>query len=102
MKGTPMFILSNFITALASVLNAVLGVMTWVIFIRAVISWVSPDPSNPIVQFLERVTEPILAPIRRVMPPMGVDLSPIIAFLIILFLQKFLVPTLYDIGFSLR
>ena len=102
MKGTPMFILSNFITALASVLNAVLGVMTWVIFFRAVISWVSPDPSNPIVQFLERVTEPILAPIRRVMPPMGVDLSPIIAFLIILFLQKFLVPTLYDIGFSLR
>ncbi len=102
MKGTPMFILSNFITALASVLNAVLGVMTWVIFIRAVSSWVSPDPSNPIVQFLERVTEPILAPIRRVMPPMGVDLSPIIAFLIILFLQKFLVPTLYDIGFSLR
>ena len=102
MKGTPMFILSNFITALASVLNAVLGVMTWVIFIRAVISWGSPDPSNPIVQFLERVTEPILAPIRRVMPPMGVDLSPIIAFLIILFLQKFLVPTLYDIGFSLR
>ena len=102
MKGTPMFILSNFITALASVLNAVLGVMTWVIFIRAVISWVSPDPSNPIVQFLERVTEPILAPIRRVMPPMGVDLSPIIAFLIILFLQKFLVPTLYDIGFPLR
>ena len=97
-----MFIVSNFVTALASVLNAVLGVMTWIIFIRALISWVSPDPFNPIVQFLERVTEPILAPIRRIMPPMGVDLSPIIAFLIILFLQKFLVPTLYDIGFSLR
>lgn len=102
MKGTPMFILSNFVTALASVLNAVLGVMTWVIFIRAVISWVNPDPFNPIVQFLERVTEPILAPIRRFMPSMGVDLSPIIAFLIILFLQKFLVPTLFDIGFSIR
>ena len=97
-----MFIVSNFVTALASVLTAVLGVMTWIIFIRALISWVSPDPFNPIVQFLERVTEPILAPIRRIMPPMGVDLSPIIAFLIILFLQKFLVPTLYDIGFSLR
>ncbi len=102
MKGAPMFILSNFITALASVVNAVLGVMTWIIFIRAVVSWVNPDPFNPIVRFLERVTEPILAPIRSRMPPMGVDLSPVIAFLIILFLQKFLVPTLYDIGFSLR
>ncbi len=97
-----MFVLSNFFAALATVVNMVLTTLYWLILVRALISWVNPDPYNPIVQFLERVTEPILGPIRRILPAMAIDISPIIAFLFILFLQKFLVPTLFDIGFSLR
>ena len=68
-------------------------------------SWVSPDPYNPIVQFLEKYTEPILAPIRRILPPglkFGIDISPIIAFLAIMFLKSFLVNTLLDLAARLR
>jgi YggT family protein len=76
--------------------------MYWFILFRALISWVSPDPFNPIVQFLHRVTEPILEPIRRIMPMMPIDLSPIIAFLLIIFLKSFLVGTLYDMALRMR
>ena len=91
-----MFVLSNLFSALALVVSTVLTILYWLVLIRALLSWVNPDPYNPIVQFLERVTEPLLAPIRRMLPPMAIDLSPIIVFLIILFLQSFLVPTLYQ------
>ena len=60
-----MFVMSNMLQALATVLDTVLWLYMWVIIARALISWVNPDPFNPIVQFLERVTEPVLAPIRR-------------------------------------
>jgi YggT family protein len=76
--------------------------MYWVILIRALISWVNPDPFNPIVQFLMRVTEPVLEPIRRLLPPMPLDISPIIAFLIIIFMQKFLVSSLYELASRLQ
>lgn len=97
-----MFVLSNFIDALAYVVNALLFIMYWVILVRALISWVNPDPFNPIVQFLMRVTEPVLEPIRRLLPPMPVDISPIIAFFIIIFLQKFLVSSLYELAVRLQ
>ena len=97
-----MFVFSNLFMALAQVVSAVLSIYYWIILIRALISWVNPDPFNPIVQFLIRVTEPVLAPIRRFLPPMAIDISPLIAFLVILFLQRFLVQTLYDIAFSMR
>ena len=97
-----MFVFSNLLSAVATVVNMVLTALYWLVLVRALISWVNPDPSNPIVQFLENVTEPILAPIRRILPPMAIDLSPIVVFLIIVFLQKFLVPTLYDIGFAVK
>lgn len=97
-----MFVLSNFFMALARVTDLLLTVMYWLILIRALISWVNPDPFNPVVQFLTRVTEPILQPIRRLLPPMGIDLSPIIAFVAIMFLKSFLVNTLLDIGMRLR
>lgn len=96
-----MFVLSNFITSLAKVIDVVLTMFYWLILIRALISWVNPDPFNPIVQFLYRVTEPVLQPIRRLLPPMGIDISPIIAFLLIMFLKSFLVTTLIDIGYRL-
>jgi YggT family protein len=93
-----MFVLSNFISALGDLVNIVLTVFYWLILIRAVISWVSADPFNPIVQFLHRTTEPVLEPIRRLLPPMAFDLSPLIAFFAIIFLKQFLVRTLYDIA----
>ncbi len=97
-----MFVLSNFFIAMAKVADIILSVMYWLILIRALISWVNPDPFNPIVQFLYRTTEPLLQPVRRFLPAMGVDLSPIIAFILIIFFKSFLVSTLYDIGLRLR
>ncbi len=60
-----MFVMSNVLQGAATVLDTVLWLYMWVIIARALISWVNPDPWNPIVQFLERATEPVLAPIRR-------------------------------------
>jgi YggT family protein len=94
-----MFVLSNFIRALASVVDIVLSIFYWLIIIRALISWVNPDPYNAVVQFLYRTTEPILYPIRRMLPPMGIDVSPIIAFLVIIFLKGFVVATLIDMSY---
>lgn len=93
-----MFVLGNFLTALATVVNIALTVLYWLIFIRALVSWFSPDPYNALVQVLHRVTEPVLEPIRRVLPPMALDLSPLIAFFAIIFLKQFLVTTLLDLA----
>jgi len=93
-----MFVLANFVDALAAIVNILLTIMYWLVLIRALISWVNPDPYNPIVQFLMRTTEPLLEPIRRLLPHMGIDISPIIVFFIIVFLQKFLVGSLYDLA----
>lgn len=97
-----MFVLSNLFMACAKMAEIILTVLYWLILVRALISWVNPDPFNPVVQFLTRATEPILQPIRRFLPPMGIDISPIIAFLAIIFLKSFLVATLFDIGMRLR
>lgn len=95
-----MFVLRHFFAALANVVNLVLWAYMWIIVIRALLSWVNPDPYNPIVRFFEAVTEPVLRPIRRRLPTwqMGVDLSPVVVVLIILFLQQFLVPILHEIA----
>jgi len=97
-----MFVMGNFMIAIAKVVDVVLNILFWLIFIRAIISWVNPDPYNPIVQFLYRATEPILTPIRRRLPMSGIDFSPIIAFLAIMFLRYFLVETLIGWGWRLR
>lgn len=79
---------------------ALLNLYIWVIIIRALISWVSPDPANPIVQALHRVTEPMLKPLRKLVPPHalgGVDLSPILAIILIQVVKYFLVGA--TIGF---
>jgi len=98
------FVLSNFITAIAKVLSIVLNLYMWLIIIRALASWFSPDPYNPIYQFLIRITEPVLGYIRRFLPMRAgmMDLSPIVALLAIIFLQTFLVQSLYGIAMSLR
>jgi YggT family protein len=95
-----MFILSTFFEALARVLDPLLQIYAWVIIARALISWVNPDPYNPIVQFLYKVTEPVLIPFRRLIPVynIGIDLSPILAIFAIYFLKYFLVSILLQIA----
>ena len=99
-----MFVLENLIFALAKIIDMGLTIYIWLIIGRALISWVNPDPYNPIVTFLYRVTEPVLAPIRRWIPlrGMGIDISPIIVILVIYFLQMFLVKTMIQLSISLR
>jgi YggT family protein len=93
------FVGSYFLNAVANLVNLILTAYMWIIIARAVLSWVNPDPYNPIVRFLYRVTEPVLRPIRYRMPiMMGLDLSPMIVLLGIYFLQQFLVPVLYRIA----
>lgn len=94
-----MFVLGNLVDAIATLLDLVLNLAMWLIIIRALISWVSPDPYNPIVRFLISATEPILRPIQRALPAMGgIDLSPIVAIFAIIFLRAFIVQTLHDVA----
>ncbi len=99
-----MFVISNFLAALAAVLNLLLSAYMWIIIIRALISWVSPDPYNPIVQFLRSATDPLLYRVRRWLPVSfsGIDFSPIIVIAAIYFLQVFLVGSLRDLSYQLR
>ncbi len=99
-----MFIAENFVLALAKILDIVLTLYMWILIARAVISWVNPDPYNPIVMFLYRATEPVLAPVRRWLPlrNIGVDLSPLIVILVIIFLQIFVVQTMTQMATALR
>ena len=99
-----MFLAGNLVLAFANLVNLVLQAYFWIIIARAVLSWVNPDPFNPIVRFLYRVTEPVLRPIRRRLPTfqMGLDLSPMVVILAIYFLQAFLVESLRDLAVSLR
>jgi YggT family protein len=95
-----MFVLSNFIIGLAKVIDIALTLYMWIIIFRALISWVNPDPHNQIVIFLYRITEPVLGPIRKRLPMgnIGIDISPIIVILVIVFLQYFLVETMIQMA----
>lgn len=95
-----MFVFGNLLSALAGVLDIVLQVLLIVILINALLSWVRPDPSNPIVMFLDRVSSIVCDPIRKVVPTAvgGLDLAPLIAMLGLFFLQRFLVATLQDMA----
>ena len=95
-----MFVLSNFIIGLAKIIDLALTLYMWIIVFRALISWVNPDPYNQIVIFLYRVTEPVLGPIRRLLPlrNIGIDFSPVIVILVIIFLKYFLVETMIQLA----
>jgi YggT family protein len=94
-----MFVVGNTLLGLATVLDYALSFYSWIIIARALISWVNPDPWNPIVQFLTRATEPILAPIRRRLGlGMGMDLSPLIVIAVIWFLQIAVVQSIKDMA----
>lgn len=99
-----MFIFGNLILAIASILDIVLNVYKWVIIIAAVISWVNPDPYNPIVRFLYSVTEPVLRPIRRLIGyRLGpIDISPLVVIIAIIFIQRFLISSLIEMGYKIK
>ena len=98
-----MFVLANFIWAVATILNIVITILIWLIIISALISWVNPDPYNPIVQFLHRTTEPILRSIRRLVPFRSpIDFSPMIAIIILFFLRLFVIGSLMDWSIRLK
>lgn len=95
-----MFVMKNLIIALATILDYVLWAYMWALIISVLLSWVRPDPYNPIVRALYAITEPVLSFLRRKFPLMAgsIDFSPMVAILIILFLQRFLVKTLIDLA----
>ncbi len=94
-----MFVVGNVLLGVATVLDYALWFYMWIIIARALISWVNPDPWNPIVQFLDRATEPVLAPIRRWLGwRMGIDLSPLVAIVAITFVQIAVVQSLKELA----
>lgn len=95
-----MFILGNLFIATAKVIDIIIPLLYWLIIIRAVISWFSPDPYNALVQMLYSVTEPILSPFRRIIPAhsIGIDISPVLAIAALMFVRYFVVTTLYQLG----
>ena len=99
-----MFVLSNLLAAVAKVLDIALTIFMWIIIARAILSWVSPDPYNPIVRFIHNVTEPVLYQVRKRIPLSfgGIDFSPIIILLAVIFLQQFVVQSLVQFAITLR
>ncbi len=99
-----MFVFGNFLAGLARVLDLALTLYMWLVIIRAVLSWVNPDPYNPIVRFLNRSTDPVLNWVRRRIPIAfgGIDLSPMLVILAIVFLQSFLVRSLLQLAYRLQ
>jgi len=97
-----MFIIGYFLQALAGVIHIGLNLVMIVVVARAVLSWVSPDPYNPIVRIINQLSEPILFPVRKRVPYIGgMDFSTIIVLMLVFFLDSFLVNTLDRIGSGL-
>ena len=98
-----MFVVSNFVLAAARVLELAINAYIWIIIARALLSWVNPDPYNPIVRFLYRITDPVLRQVRHRLPNLGgLDLSPMVVILILYFTDWFLVSSLRDLALGLR
>ncbi len=98
-----MYVIGYFLLAAAKVMDIVLLLFMWIVIARAVLSWVNPDPFNPIVRFIHNVTEPIMYPIRSKLPINygGIDFSPIIIFLGIVFLRAFVVNSFMRMAASM-
>ncbi|MBF0310634.1 MAG: YggT family protein [Magnetococcales bacterium] len=78
--------------SIATILNFVLELLSWMVVIRVLLSWVNPDPYNPLVQFLVRTTDPLLRPLQRLLPTLGgLDFSPIVALLLLALAKRILV-----------
>lgn len=96
-------IFSTLIEAVAQILHLVLNIYMWIVIIAALISWVRPDPYNPIVQVLTRLTEPVYMQLRRYIPThiSGIDIAPIIVILALQFIDLFFVKILFQLASSL-
>ena len=96
-----MFVIGYFLSAIASVLDWVIIGYMWIIIARAIVSWVSPDPYNPIVRVLYQITEPVLRWVRQRLPvaTMGIDFSPMIVILGLYVLQAYVIP--WMLGFAI-
>ena len=99
-----MFVFGNFLLAIANILNTVLTLYMWVVIIAAVISWVNPNPYNPIVRFLYSVTQPVFRFVRRLIGfRLGpIDISPLIVILAIYFIQRFFIRSLIELAYKLK
>src|SRR4030065_1190527 len=99
-----MFILGNLLLSITQVLDIILNIYTWIIIIAALISWVNPDPYNPIVRFLYSVTEPVLRHVRRLfrLGFAGIDISPVIVIFIIYFIRRFLITSLIEMALKMK
>ena len=96
-----MFVFTNLLQAIASVIDTVLSLYFWVVIISALLSWVNPDPYNPLVRILRNLTEPVFYRIRKWLPftyISGIDFSPVVVLLSIQFIKIFLVRTLFELG----
>jgi YggT family protein len=96
-----MFVLHHLVQAIAELIDIVLRAYTLIVVAYALLSWVQPDPGNPIVRFVAAVTEPVLSPFRRLIPPYktgGIDISPVLVIFVILFIRSSLVPILFDVA----
>ncbi|MBD3426205.1 MAG: YggT family protein [Candidatus Omnitrophica bacterium] len=97
-----MFVLSEIIRSLALLISLLFNVVYFILIIRIILSWVNPDPYNEIVQIIYRISEPILAPFRRLPLQMGaIDFSPILAFIVLSVLRNFIVNLLYSIAYRM-
>ncbi len=96
-------VLSTFIQAVAQILSMAINIYIWIVIIAALISWVRPDPYNPIVQILYKLTEPLYAKIRRFIPTIigGIDITPIIVILALQFINLFFVKLLFSFANTL-
>ena len=103
-KETTMFVAKNLLVAVATILDVALTAYMWILIIRAVLSWVSPDPYNPIVRALYSITDPVLSWLRRRLPLMagGIDFSPMVAILPVYFFRLFVVKTLFDLAMRME
>lgn len=100
-----MFVFGNLFWTLADLINVIVNIYIWIIILRVVISWVDANPYNALVQFVIKITEPVLKPVRRILPPWrlnGLDVSPAIVIILLYIVNRFVYLTLYDLGNHLR
>jgi YggT family protein len=98
-----MFIIANLFLAVGQILDILLSVYMWIVIIAALITWVNPDPYNPVVRFLYSATEPVLRPVRRrIGIGLGIDISPLIVILIILFVKRFFIASLIETALKMK
>lgn len=99
-----MFVIGDFLGAVAWLVGMAFDVLMIVILVNALLSWFRLDPSNPLLQLLDRVSDFVCNPIRRLFPTVvsGIDLAPMLAMVALMFLRMWIVPTLYGIAARMK